>query len=519
MIFDISEMKHGETARGDVCVVGTGPAGAEAIDYLRRHGLDAVVAEGGRMDFDKTTQELTRSQSTGHTVREPDPNDKLTPYLAPEFRGEGRLRQFGGNSNIWTGKWREFEALDFKARAHVPDSGWPLTFEELLPLYREIEKEYDFGDFATAEERLGYGPFLERIRGTGIKTTYHYWEAAPLRVPERFGRKFRDDPQLRIVTGAHAVELVQDEANDSVSRLRCRSLEGREIFFEAKHFILAMGGIETPRLLLASDGKYAEGVGNANGLVGRYFMDHPKLKSGLFWPGPALDLLPDGLANFPRPRFKPCFSLADEIQEEHGLLNHTIQFAPLSGGIGSRARKLASVGNYAAAAGQLADFIRKPGKPRPLRIGLIMEQAPNRDSTITLSNTRDALGMRMTKIHWHLNELDYSSFRKTIDLLSDKLCESGLGRLDFGKHPPSLDDTVDCRHHIGTTRMAGSETHGVVDGDCRVFSSPNLFVAGSAVFPTGHSYGPTLTIVALARRACQAILRDHGVVAAPARSA
>ena len=59
-------------------------------------------------------------------------------------------------------------------------------------------------------------------------------------------------------------------------------------------------------------------------------------------------------------------------------------------------------------------------------------------------------------------------------------------------------------HHIGTTRMAASPRDGVVDGNCRVHGTANLYVAGSSVFPTAGNANPTLTIVALALR-----LGDH----------
>ena len=57
---------------------------------------------------------------------------------------------------------------------------------------------------------------------------------------------------------------------------------------------------------------------------------------------------------------------------------------------------------------------------------------------------------------------------------------------------------------MGTTRMAADPSTGVVDADCRVFSTHNLFIAGSSVFTTGGAANPTLTIVALALR-----LADH----------
>jgi choline dehydrogenase-like flavoprotein len=40
----------------------------------------------------------------------------------------------------------------------------------------------------------------------------------------------------------------------------------------------------------------------------------------------------------------------------------------------------------------------------------------------------------------------------------------------------------------------------VVDGDLRCFDCPNLFVLGSAVFPTSGQANPTLSIVAFAAR-------------------
>jgi choline dehydrogenase-like flavoprotein len=51
--------------------------------------------------------------------------------------------------------------------------------------------------------------------------------------------------------------------------------------------------------------------------------------------------------------------------------------------------------------------------------------------------------------------------------------------------------------------MAANAKEGVVDTNCAVFELPNLYVASSAVFPTGGHANPTLTIVALAVRLAQ----------------
>jgi choline dehydrogenase-like flavoprotein len=59
---------------------------------------------------------------------------------------------------------------------------------------------------------------------------------------------------------------------------------------------------------------------------------------------------------------------------------------------------------------------------------------------------------------------------------------------------------TDAAHQMSTTRMNDSPKRGVTDANCRVHGTDNLYVAGSAVFPTGPSYSPTFTILALSRR-------------------
>jgi choline dehydrogenase-like flavoprotein len=63
-------------------------------------------------------------------------------------------------------------------------------------------------------------------------------------------------------------------------------------------------------------------------------------------------------------------------------------------------------------------------------------------------------------------------------------------------------------HHIGTARMADTAAQGVVDAECQVHGMRNLFVSGSAVFPTSSQANPTLTIVALAVRLAERLKKE-----------
>jgi glucose dehydrogenase len=60
-------------------------------------------------------------------------------------------------------------------------------------------------------------------------------------------------------------------------------------------------------------------------------------------------------------------------------------------------------------------------------------------------------------------------------------------------------------HIIGTARMGSDPTSSVVDRDLRSHDHPNLFILGSAIFPTSATANPTLTIAALSLRAADQV--------------
>jgi len=133
------------------------------------------------------------------------------------------------------------------------------------------------------------------------------------------------------------------------------------------------------------------------------------------------------------------------------------------------------------------------------------EQAPNRDSRVTLGAERDALGLRRVRLDWRFTDLDHRSMASAVALLSSEIGRLGLGVVKVD--PPAgefLEPAVGGPHQLGTLRMSNDPRRGVVDANCRVHGVENLYVAGGGVFPSGGYANPTLTIVALALR-----LADH----------
>ena len=498
MLTDILEMGEQTKMRGQVVVLGSGIAGAEVATHLARHGREVVLVESGRDQFDQSIQALNDVNFLGKRHRELDPDSYYHRYLPPELRGVSRVRQFGGTSNVWTGKWKYLQPSDFEARPWVANSSWPIRFADLLEHYRSAAKDYGFGDLEAEVMRPEIVTLRAKIATGGLKMTSFYWEQTPTRTVERFGEEMRRSKNLQVVLGATATELILDASCQRVTAIACRSLEGRELIVEGDTVVLAVGAFESARLLLASDRQLSGGIGNRHDLVGRFYTDHPKHHTGTLRPGHLTQQYAHELQYAPKPRFCVCFALDDPTQREHKLLEHVLYLKPIYEKPVERLRRTLW-GRPACrdSNGPVATY----------RVKFVTEQVPHEGSRVKLGTEYDALGQRKLEVDWRFTDYDQRSMAKTLQLLTQRFAEVGLGTFEFGDEPPSLETMTDAAHQMGTARMASRPEEGVVDTNCRVFGTENLYVASSAVFPTGPSYSPTFTILALARRLGQHLLQ------------
>jgi len=145
-----------------------------------------------------------------------------------------------------------------------------------------------------------------------------------------------------------------------------------------------------------------------------------------------------------------------------------------------------------------------------VRLRAVWEQYPNFENRVTLSTSeRDELGAPRPVLHWKKQPFDRKTMLATTQRFGEYLVRSGMGRIRLDEwlaqnddYP--TDDELAGYHHMGGARMAESGRYGVVDRNCKVFGSRNLYVAGSALFTTGGHNNPTLPIVQLSLR-----LADH----------
>jgi choline dehydrogenase-like flavoprotein len=491
MLLDARTLKTGAVLSADVCIAGSGPAGMTLATQLIGSGLSVILLESGGLDFDNDNQALNDGETTG--IKSLKPID-------------WRVRVFGGTSAHWEGFCRPLGAEEFTHRDWIPGSGWPIDYDTLEPYYVRAQDTLQVGaldyDAKRLSERIGI-PLLS----TDDRVIEHrFYRLSP---PTRFGMRFKDTVEdaddLTAYLHATLVDVVLDKKLGSVERFDCSTLGGKRFSVEAGRFVIALGGLENPRILLASNKQLDTGVGNASGKVGRTFIEHPHYyrSAAVVWPsstdlrwfsGRTVTLDDEDGA---RLGVLGTIGLRPEVRAAEGLLNMSLGL--VNGKIDVEKTGAISPVNASALLGQHG----KDGQI--MRITCRTEQSPYEESTVTLSGDRDSLGVRKLNVHWAVRDDDKRALRRALEIVGSELGRLGLGRLWTPRKGDSFDwNTQPGGHHMGTTRMGNDPKTSVLDPNLRCHDVKNLYVAGSSVFVTCGDANPTLTIVALAHR-----LADH----------
>ena len=545
MIADLDESTASELPEYDVCIIGSGPAGATVAAELAGSGLAVCVLESGRAHVTRHGDALKRVESEGIHIKD-----------------YSRERVLGGASTTWAGLSSPLDRTDFEPRPWLRHSGWPIREEELLPYYGEAAERYRFppADFFGPE---GFGA----LRAKGALQPA--WEAIDEKIflacaePQNFGREQRHvyeggDVDLYLDASVLCLEGEPDGAADRrrVRSAHVRTRGGKEHHLRARFFVVATGGIENARLLLASRDLCPAGLGNEHDQVGRYLMNHPKNYHGFLNLARPVEDVPyffgclyKGYAGYAGLCLRPA------LQAERGLLNSYVRLEPLfpwsdSQGIEAlvllvkkskflfgrwkkrHADEVITLRDYSETGddsdlqnarksalewlrlvftilfdlprvARYAFYRLSRAKPRIRRVRLrnFMEMEPDPENRVTLAEEVDPYGQPIPMVRHRCTETDQRTMRALHELLRDELPGTGLGELESTLETASpWPITQDASHHMGTTRMGTDPETSVVTPDLRLHSVPNVYLAGASVFPTSGSANPTFTIVALSIR-------------------
>lgn len=523
MILDTKKGFGHAPARYDICIVGAGAAGISlALQFESTHFRVCLLDAGGRR-YEKATQELFRGETGAGKY--------------PELR-DTRMGALGGSTNVWAGWCRPLEEHDFASRDGDSTDGWPFGFGDLLPFYRRAHEICGLGKFeydpARWEGVLGKDQLLADDPGF----TNSIFHVNGQRFGERFYDRLRHSKNIDLVLHAPVMRVTPKDGTEQGVRLEIRTLDRQEPAIDADYAVLAAGGIENARLLLLSAASPAEAPGNGYGLVGRFFTDHPYVDPGsLVMRGSRFSpnfYLPKAVASINGgTSVRGVLSLRPAVLERERLLNAALFFYPRYEShrafataevkaflqVWAKFGKRAVPGNVAPYLARAARgphwvalaLLRKVaighGAAKRWRMRAVFESESRFENRVTLAPDTDRIGRRRPHLEWQLSERDVSSMRRVIQLFDHGVRRAGIGHLEraFPDDPAAWRQAVEAgKHHIGTTRMNADPRHGVVDENCKVHGTTNLFICGSSVFPSSGYANPTLTIVALAAR-----LGDH----------
>lgn len=518
-----------QVVRADVCVIGSGAAGLTLARELDGAGLDVVLLEAGGLERAETEADDFRFDAVGLPFR-----DDI----------EARGRWFGGSTNLWFGRIALPSPIDFEERPWVPHSGWPISYDDVAAHFPAAARLLDLPEWAQLDiRRWPPDPTIATFRGGDAELQVFLW-ADGMFMGERARPQLAASRNVRVLLDATAVELVPAERGDAIQRVVAATGDGRRFDVEATTFVLAAGGLENPRLLLASTQHAPHGVGNGHDLVGRYYLDHPRTEAlarvdlrGLSAEQIArVRLLGEKAASpFGEVQLRVVFSA--ELQRREQLLNHSAhahlvteaQLTPAFDRLRARrdalrartrptlaevAEDLRAVARSLPALGRAAvQRIRVGARPAELLLVDQMEHEPDPDSRVTLRHDdRDRFGLPRLQVDWRVGESTRRSQLRMHELVRARLAAVGITTFtsELLDEPDRDVPILDMRHPSGTTRMAASPTDGVVDRDCRVHGVDNLYVMGSSVFPTVGHFNPTFVIVALAVRLAERLRQELG---------
>ncbi|MDA2917048.1 GMC family oxidoreductase [Nitrospinae bacterium AH_259_B05_G02_I21] len=518
MLIDARSLPKDKVIETEVCIVGAGAAGIALAREFVGQEFRVCLLESGSLGFEEDTQALYKGENIG------------LPYF-PLHRC--RLRFFGGSTNHWDGWCRPLDAIDFETRDWIPHSGWPFSKSHLGPFYERAQSICQLGPF-TYDVKFWENPKKSpRLPFKDGRVITKIYQRSP---PTKFGEVYRNEiihaDNISTYLYTNVVDIETNNTAQTVTRVRTATLEGNKFWVLAKLFILATGGIENARLLLLSNKVQSTGLGNQNDLVGRFFMEHPAMFSGVFLPSDPH--LPLGLYHMVQgKRTIGALTLAEGVLRREKMVNISATLIPVtrlgyyyktsSRGVTSFRHNLRAtrqggapddfwkhLRNVLVDTDDVATAIHgKTLNPNFLAIRLYnhIETTPNPKSRVTLSDERDRLGQNRARLDWRLSAIDKRSMRRAHEIIGQELGRAGLGRLkvELGEDDTTWPSSLKgLSHHMGTTRMHVDPNKGVVDENCKVHGISNLFIAGSSVFPTSGPNTPTLTIVALAVR-----LADH----------
>ena len=533
----------------EAIIIGSGATGGMAALTMAKAGVRTLVIERGpelqikQANGTKPCNMIRRliGVTTGKYQNQPQhpgfwksnpllyADKKINPYTypkeAPFMWTQGN--QVGGRSLTWGGITLRLGNEDFEASKDKEYKlEWPINYKDIESHYQEIERflkiygNSDNLDQIPDGEYIGNIPFTEseRIFGSNIKEKLnlpfiHSRGFGPNKDKTKWAQYSSLGSTLKEALRLGKVEILAEHIAEKLvlnqDRKSAKSVivinqkTGERIELDSKLIILCSSTIQTLRFLLSSEEKNdSKGLIEPSQSLGMNLMDH----------------------------ISTCrfFTISNEQNSKKPTTQNNNQ---LLSGAGSffipigrdRSTKNNFIGGYGLWGGidrfEPPDFLKKH---KNTKMGFLIghgEVLPNKKNTVTLSKYTDQYDISIPHISivWRENE---KKMVQEMNSLIELIINSGNGNvlpvheiinIPFTKQ--ILNKSVALKndapppgyyiHEVGGAPMGNDKEKSVVDNWNRLWECKNVLVVDGACWPTSSWQSPTLTMMAITKRACE----------------
>lgn len=458
----------------DTIIIGAGISGPFIAHGLCQKGVDCLMIEAGnqysrqtypRNDLDGTAQLYWAGGLELST-------DARIAFLRPKVVGGGSVvnqalvDRFDRDA---LDSWRETSGVDFFEEAAMQP--WYEKAEAEIAI-QTIPGEYrnrNADIFEMGFQRLGYQ--LAPLRRAQKDCRYEEGNCcieclngcrigSKQSTPETVLKKALE---LGLDLQPETEALAVDASGDAIS-VFCKKSDGSAATYRGRRLVLASGAVGNSRLLLAS------GLGKSLPALGHNFFCHPQYMNFGIYDQPVMSHLGAFQA----------FKSDDAGFRRNGFKLENVYAGPaaialLVAGFGRRHhRAMERLAHFACI--EVCTRDTEPGRIKVDRRGQV----------------------RLIK---RQNREDLERYRKGLAVVDEIFTATGAKEIIHGRMGIGL-------HLMGGCNMGTDPQRSVVGADFRLHGFKNVFCADSSIFPNAPGINPSLTIMALSKKAAAHILKD-----------
>jgi choline dehydrogenase-like flavoprotein len=526
----------------DVVIVGAGPSGAVAAKALAATGMSVVCLEqGGWPDYSTSkTGDPEFELSAGNQWSQlPNVRRGFGDYPIDETESDISALVWngvGGSSILYAAQWMRNMPSDFRVKTldGVADD-WPLTYEDLIPYYSRVERDFGVSGFngdpafpgsnSYPMSTVPIGKAGRRVAAGHNDLGWHWWPGSNAIATQNFGllkpcvqrgtclngckdgakgtpdlthwpHAIRDG--IHLVTRATVTKVETDDSGRRATGVVYFDEYGIERRQRGQVVILAANGVGTPRLLqLSASAAHPDGLANSSGLVGKRLMMHPFAA--------VVGIFDEPLETTQGAYGQLLYSMEFyETDESRGFVRGAKWNLMPTGGPIAMMRPFPWGGGNDLWGEQLHKTVGER-LGHSATWGIIAEDMPHESNQVRLADDMfDEFGTPAPKLIYKTDENSRRMLDFHIARAQESLKASGASKTVTA---PQIRETG--WHLLGTAKMGDDPATSVVDGYGRSHDVPNLYIMDGSVWPTSAGVNPTATIVALTLRNTEKLIADR----------